>query len=350
MKFFDDNGMDLHPGYEKTVERLFHREDFRRVPMEETGEVIFPIHGLDYYQDGFMSSINAEVIRKAKFKIVLDYSYGSSSRVFPAILGRLDCEVIAVNANPDATKTTLTAGQFSKAATQLSSIVKSLDADMGFLLDSGGEKVFIVDDSGEIIDGDTALNIVSLLTLKCAKAAKQKGTIAVPVTASRAVDSIAKNYNFKVLRTKTTPRGLMEAAVEEEVSFVGEASGGYIFPQFQPNFDGMYAIAKILEMLALQDVKLHKLIRELPPSIILKDQVPCPFEHKGLVMRRLAEDSTSSNTTLLDGIRIDFKGDWVAAYPSQDSPYFNIVAEAPTEHGAKSLISRYAKKIREWQK
>jgi mannose-1-phosphate guanylyltransferase/phosphomannomutase len=245
----------------------------------------------------------------------------------------------------------MTAGQFSKAATQLSSIVRSVDADMGFLLDSGGEKIFLVDDAGEIIDGDTALNIVTLLTLKCAKAAKSKGgAIAVPVTASRGVDIIAKNYGFDVLRTKTTPRGLMEAAGVDGVAFVGEASGGYIFPQFQPNFDGMYAIAKILEMLAVLDVKLHKLARELPPSIIIKDRVPCSFEHKGLIMRRLAEDSNPSNTTLLDGIRIDFKTDWVAAYPSQDSPYFIIVAEAPTEHGAKSLIAEYSEKIRAWQK
>lgn len=350
MKFFDSKGMDLHPGYEKTVEGLFFREDFRRVPMEETGEIVFPIHGFDYYQDAFMAATDSEAVRKARFKIVLDYSYGSSSRIFPAILGRLDCEVIALNANLDGTKTTMTAGKFQKATAQLSSIVKSVNADMGFLLDSGGEKVFLVDDAGEIIDGDTALNIMVLLTLKCAKAVGKKGIIAVPVTSSSAVDSIARTYGFKVRRTKTTPRGLMEAAGEEGVAFVGESSGGFIFPQFQPNFDGMYAIAKVLEMLAMQEQKIHKLIRELPPSIILKDKIPCPSEYKGVVMRRLAEDSGGKSTTLLDGIRINFEDDWVAAYPSQDRPYFIIVAEAPTEHGARELISRYAKKIRTWQR
>jgi mannose-1-phosphate guanylyltransferase/phosphomannomutase len=89
LKFFDNKGMDLHPGYEKTIEKLFFREDFERVPMEQTGEMVFPIHGFESYQDGFLSKIDSKAISTAGFKIVLDYSYGSSSRIFPAILGAL---------------------------------------------------------------------------------------------------------------------------------------------------------------------------------------------------------------------------------------------------------------------
>ncbi len=350
LKFFDTVGLDLHPGYEKNIERLFAREDYRRVPIEETGEMVFPIHGFEYYENAFMSAVDAVVIRKAQFKIVLDYSYGSSSRIFPSILGRLGCEVIALNANLDGTKVTRTAEEFDKAIAQLSNIVRSVGADAGILLDAGGEKIFLVDDAGEIIDGDTALNIVTLLMLKCSKAAGVKGSIAVPVTSSGAIDRLSKIYGFTVMRTKTSARGLMEAASEPDIIFVGESSGGFIFPQFQPNFDGMFAIAKILEMLAIQNVRLHRLIRELPPSIILKDRVACAFENKGRVMRRLAEDSAGKNTILLDGIRINFKEDWVAAYPSQDRPYFLIVAEAATENVAKELILRYSDKIREYQK
>lgn len=347
LKFFDNKGLDLHPGYEKTIEKLFFREDFTRVPLEETGEMVFPIHGFEYYQSGFLSKIDAEVIRKKRFKIVLDYSYGSSSRIFPAILGMLNCEVIALNANLDGTKTTKTAEEFKKSLDQLSSIVRSLDADMGFLLDAGGEKVFLVDDTGEIIDGDTALSIITLLALKSRK--ETKGTIAVPVTASRAIDRLAETYGFRVIRTKTTARGLMEAATEEGVVFVGEPTGGFIFPQFQPNFDGLYAITKIMEMLAKQDSKLHKLIREVPPSIILKDKVPCSFEDKGKIMRRLAEDSAGKKTLLLDGIKIHFGEDWIVAYPSQDRPYFHLVAEASTEDMAMEFVNEYTEKIKKWQ-
>lgn len=348
LKFFDNKGLDLHPGYEKTIEKLFFREDFERVPMEETGEMVFPIHGFEYYQSAFISKIDAEAIRKARFKIVLDYAYGSSSRIFPSVLGKLDCEVIALNANLDGSKTTKTAEDFQKSLDTLASIVRSLDADIGFLLDAGGEKVFMVDDTGEILDGDTTLDIVTLLSLKCHKG--KDGTIAVPVTASRAIERLAETYGVKVRRTKTTPRGLMEGASLDDVFFVGEQTGGFIFPEFQPNFDGMFAITKILEMLAKENTTLHRLIREIPPSIIIRDKVPCSFENKGMVMRMLAEDSRGMDTILIDGIKISLNGDWIVAYPSQDQPYFNLVAEASTENGARKLISDYMDKIKVWQR
>src|SRR3989304_6308554 len=315
LKFFDSKGLDLHPGYEKTVEKLFFKEDFPRVTMEETGEMSFPIHAFESYQDAFMSMVDAATVSKARFKFVVDYSYGSSSRIFPSILGKLNCEVIALNA----------------------------------YLDAGGEKVFLFDETGEALDGDTALNIVTLLVLKTSKEAGRIGHIAVPITASRAIDRMAEMYGFTVKRTKTTPRGQMEAAAAGAV-FVGEQSGGYMFPAFQPNFDGMYAVAKILEMLAKHGARLHKLMREIPPSIIVKERVSCSFENKGMIMRRLAEDSRGLETVLLDGIKIKFGEDWIVAYPSQDMPYFMLVAEASTEEAARSLVNRYSRKIREWQR
>jgi len=349
LKFFDNKGLDLHSGYEKTIEKLFFREDFERVSMDETGEMDFPIHGLEYYQNGFMSTIDADAVRKANFKIVLDYSFGSSTRIFPTILGKLNCDVIALNANLDGTRTTRTVEEFKKSIDQLSSIVRTLNADMGFYLDAGGEKIYICDDTGEVLDGDAALNIMSLLSLKYHKGLGRDGIIAVPITASSSIDKMAENYGFKVKRTKTTARGLMEAASEEGVRIVGEQTGGFIFPQFQPNFDGMYAIVKTLEMLATQDTRLHKLAREVPPSIMETERVSCSFEQKGMIMRRLAEASSEQDTVLLDGIKIFYGSDWIVAYPSQDLPYFHLVSEAATEEAARKLIVKYTDMIKGWQ-
>jgi mannose-1-phosphate guanylyltransferase/phosphomannomutase len=349
IKFFDKSGLNLHPGQEKMIEKLFFQEDFARVKMEETGEMVFPIHGFETYQTVFMSSIDSEIIKKAGFKVVLDYSYGSSSRILPAILGRLNCDVIALNANLDATKTTKSADEFEKCLTQLSSIVRSLGADMGILLDSGGEKIFLMDDTGDILDGETALSLVTLLVLKTMKSAGRKGAIAVPVTASRAVEQMARTYGFETRRTKMAPRGLMEAAAAEDVLFVGEAKGGFIFPELQPAFDGMYATVKVLEMLASVGVRMHKLIREIPPSIVVKERIPCSWENKGMLMRRLAEDSRGKETALIDGIRINFGDDWFVAYPSQSRSSFNVMAEASTEERAREIVEKYAEKIKKWQ-
>lgn len=352
LKFFDNKGLNFHSNQEKAIERLFYREDFRRAEMEETGEMVFPIHGFEYYQNGFMSSIDVEAIKKANFKMVLDYSYGSSSRIFPSTLGKLNCNVIALNANLDGTKITKTADEFQNSLDQLSSIVRSLRAGIGVMLDAGGEKIFLVDESGDIVDGDTALNLATLLVMKSyQKNSKvKKPSVAVPVTASMVIDQMADVYDFSVKRTKTTTRGMMETAMEEGVVFVGEHTGGFIFTQFQPAFDGMYAIVKILEMMAKKDIGLHQLLREVPPSFMIKEKVPCSWEMKGKIMRYMMEDSRDKKSELVDGIKVFFSKGWVIAYPSQDQPYFHVVAEATTMEKAKDLAREYREKIMGWQK
>lgn len=352
LNFFDNKGLNLHSNQEKTVERLFYREDFRRAPMEETGEMVFPIHAFEYYQHGFMSSIDAEAIRKANFKMVMDYSYGSSSRIFPSILGKLNIDIIALNANLDGAKITKTADEFQNSLDQLSSIVKSLKVDLGVMIDAGGEKIFLVDESGDIIDGDVALNLVALMVMKSYPKRPKAGKlyIAVPINASMVIDQMADTYDFSVKRTKTTTRGMMESAMEEGVIFVGEHTGGFMFPQFQPAFDGMYAIVKILEIMAKNDIRLHQLLRELPPGFMIKDKVPCPWEMKGKIMRYLMEDSRDKTSELIDGIKVIFKNSWVITYPSQDQPYFHVAAEATTMERAKDLVREYREKIIGWQK
>lgn len=346
LKFFEESGLNLHPNQEKTVERLFYREDFRRAQMSETGEISFPAHAFEQYYNGFMSILDKEAIRGADFKLVIDYSYGSSSSIFPAILGKLDCNVIALNANLDGTRITRTAEEFNKSLEQLSTIVRSLKADAGIFLDSGGEKIFLVDENGEIIDGNTGLNLMSLLVMRCH--ANSNSTIAVPVTASRVIDSLADVYGFAVKRTKIAARNMMETAMEKDVVFVGEQTGGFIFPQFQPVFDGMFAIVKLLEMMAVKGVRLHSLIREIPPSFMVNKRVSCPWEKKGMIMRHLVEDSKTKDVQLIDGIKIFLDKDWVIAFPSYDHAYFHITAEASTKERAEEIAKTYAEKIEQW--
>ncbi|MEK7828752.1 MAG: nucleotidyltransferase, partial [Deltaproteobacteria bacterium] len=270
-------------------------------------------------------------------------------------------DIIALNANLDGAKITKTADEFQNFLDQLSSIVRSLRADIGVMLDAGGEKIFLVDENGDILDGDAALNLATLLVMKSYQAPDKnlqgqenskvkKPFVAAPVTASMVIDQMAGVYDFSVKRTKTTTRGMMETAMEEGVVFVGEHTGGFIFPQFQPAFDGMYAIVKILEMMAKKGIRLHQLLREVPPSFMIKEKVPCSWEMKGKIMRYMMEDSRDKTSELIDGIKVFINKGWVITYPSQDQSYFHVVAEATTIDKAKELAEEYRKKIVKWQK
>jgi mannose-1-phosphate guanylyltransferase/phosphomannomutase len=102
-------------------------------------------------------------------------------------------------------------------------------------------------------------------------------------------------------------------------------------------------------MVAGEGTRLHKLIREIPPSVMVRELAPCSWESKGMIMRRLAEDSRGKPTTLIDGIRISYGHDWIIAYPSQTNSYFHLVAEAATEEKGRELITEYSEKIKLWQ-
>lgn len=346
VKFFDARGLEIAPDREKAIERLFFMEDFERAPMDEIGTLSFPHAGTDRYRDGLLESVDREVVRKAGLKMVLDYAFGAASSIFPAVLGALGVEVIALNAYLDETRISKTAEEFGRSLHQLSNIVRTLGADLGVLLDTGGEKVFLVDEKGEILPGDLALALVSLLVMRT----RPPGRIVVPITASRAVERMAEEHGFVVTRSRGTSRALTEAALAPDVALVGEEMGGLIFPTFHPAFDGMSAVVRVLEMMARLDVRLHQLTRAVPESHMVRLEVPCPDERKGAVMRRLIEATKHGKVELIEGVRVQMGEDWVAAIPDADRATFHVVAEASDRDAAQRLADEYRERITGWRK
>jgi mannose-1-phosphate guanylyltransferase / phosphomannomutase len=356
LRFFDSRGMDLDGKKEQAIERLFYREDFRRATMEETGEISFPVHGTEFYQTGFLQSIDREAIRRARPKLVIDYAHGAATTIFPAILGRLGLEVISLNAFLDASKVTRTPEEVRLGLEQLAQIVVSLKADLGILMDPSAEKVTLVDERGEVMSGDQAQAVAALLVLRRAQAsaggdgAGAKRKIAVPITASRIIDEVASRFGAETIRTKTTTRSLMETALEPDVLLVAEESGGFIFPKFQPAFDAMYAAVKLVELMALAGERLGQAARQVPPTYLAHEVVPCPWEAKGRVMRQLMEGARGANVQLVDGIKVFDGDDWVLAYPSQDQAAFHVHAEAGSGDRARELARSTAARIQGWLK
>jgi mannose-1-phosphate guanylyltransferase/phosphomannomutase len=346
LKFFDDSGLDLPMGVEKSIENLFFREDFVRAEIEETGGITFPVGGFDLYVDGFLKSVNARAVADRKFNIVLDYSYGSASVIFPRILGGLGVETVALNAILDPGRITRTQEEFDKGMHHLAAISRSLDADLGVMLDTGGEKVFLVDEKGDTLPDPVALQVVALLACRQARS----GLVGVPVTASRNIEKIAARFGMEVIRSRTLPRSLMETAARDGMAFAGDGSGGFVFPGFQPAFDGMFATVKIMELLAAEGRGLSDILREIPPTELIHRKVPCAWEHKGSLMRMLTTHAKGKPSQFVDGVKVFEGEDWVLAYPSQDEAYFHLVVEADDRRVAEQLAAHYADLFVTWGK
>lgn len=344
IRFFDGNGLNLSRNVEREIEKVFFREDFRRVYLDEIGLINYAPLVQERYTDGFMDAVDVNAIQRAAFRIVVDYANSPSALVLPGILSSLECDVIALNAQLDENKLAIQRQEFNRDMDRLAAITKAVGAHLGLRLDVGGEQVFLVDDQGRILEQLELTAVLADLALQpCCDQA-----VAVPVSAPSVFETIAERHSGRVIRTRVDPQDLMQAAIQEDIVFAGDAAGNYIFPAFQPAIDGLMGVAKLLQFLAIRGAGLSEVVDALPDYHMAKRRVDCPWEMKGTVMRRLNEDFQRSQEPQIDGVKIQLNNsDWVLILPDPDKPLFRILAEAGSDEEAEAVADRYARVVEE---
>ena len=143
---------------------------------------------------------------------------------------------------------------------------------------------------------------------------------------------------------------MVEAALSSDVVLAGSMDGRFAFPKFQAAFDGMFTIAKTIEMVAASDMRLSRVLDEIPHRTFLQTKLPCVLEMKGGIMRKMSEDSLDREATFIDGIKVHFGEDWALVLPDQYQPFVHIIAEAQDHKVAQRLLDEYRKKVDGWKR
>lgn len=344
--FLDNDGLDFSSAMGKNVERIFYKENFRRAHHMEPGGISELPQVMDFYREGFIRSINVELLKKRKFKVVVDFNHSPAGQLLPAIMNSMGIEVISLNAYVDEERGIKNAEEKPRSLTQLAKIVASLEAQAGFWLDPTVEEVILVDETGRIYNAAETLPLMVALQLK----AGCKGAFAVPVSAPSVVELMASEKGCAVRRTKNTERAMIEETLSSEVIMAGSMDGRFAFPKFQSAFDGMYAIARAIELLATCGTSLSAIWGEIPRRAFLQGRANCAWEMKGGIMRKMSEDSLDCEASFIDGIKVHFGEDWVLVLPDQYQPYVHIVAEGKEPKGVQKLLSEYLAKVEKWKK
>ncbi|NDD29184.1 MAG: hypothetical protein EB084_13045 [Proteobacteria bacterium] len=344
IEFFDARGINTNKTAERRIENLFFREDFRRTSLDEVGVIDFPARAIDQYQEGFFKKIDVDVVRRGSFKVVIDYVFGNPSLVLPGLLGRLGCESVALNAYVDAGRGRTVPFDRNRSLRQLSDIVATLDAHLGVLMDLDAESLVLVDDKGTILAPSQLLALMVMLTLRRTKNA----IIAVPLTAPSMLERLANEHQGKIIRTKTDGRSLMHTAQlgEKKIHFAGRETGSFIFPQFQPSFDAMFALARLLEMMAQEKLRVSELMALVPPFHQREATVDCPRAEKGRVMRTLIEENRARPIELIEGVKVYFDSGWVLAIPDPVEPTLRLLAEGASDDEAQVLVDTWAARVK----
>lgn len=338
IEIFDSKGINISKGQEKKIEGAYSKEDLRRSQIHEIGNVGYPSQVLDVYSTGFEKNINIEAIRHSSSKVVIDYAYSVSGAVLPILLAKFGCDAVVLNAslNPMAFSSPEREGLLA----QLGHVVEALKANFGVQVSANGEQLILVDESGIPIRGEllTALMVSIMLT------AYPRSSVVVPVHASSAVERIARLHDGKVIRTKANPTALMEASqTNQNVVLGGSGDMGFIFPQLHPGFDAMFCIAKMIEMLTVQERSLAQIRTELPRVTHKTYTVRCPWTVKGSLMRHLVETHSHENLELVDGVKIvnPHNDSWLLILPDAGEPLVHIYANSDDREWVDENLRKY---------
>ena len=344
IRVLDARGIDIDTNLERKIENLYFREDVRRVSPDDVGTITYPAKVLDIYLTGYLATLGPAP-EGQPLRAVVDYGGGTAAQVLPQALAELGCQVVGLHAaqasrRPQRTLTTDAAGPADGAEAEdlleLAHTVRALRADCGVRLDPSGERLTVVDDQGQAVPHQRALVLFAALATRQARAHE----VAVPITATAAVEVVCARYGTTVRRTRSGSRALMDAAVAGGLTLAGDGHGGFAFPAFHPGLDALFATGLLFRWLGMEQRPLSALLTELPAPAVEAAVVSCPWQAKGLLMRRLVEATAGERVSLLDGIKLHQGDAWVAVLPDAHRPLVHLYAEPADGQGAE-LLAQY---------
>ena len=344
IRFMNSRGLDQSRATERTVERSFSREDFRRAFLDEVGQIEYPADPTESYIESFLACVDSDCIRATVTQIhpqiVVDTSHGLGGDTLSTILNRLDVDYLPLNGP----KLGALRDQFRHQLQHMAKIMGVLDAGVGVKLDVGGERVFLIDETGTVLDDLTA----ALLLLELAMYANPGAKVVLPAVLPRAFETVVNRYGGQIVYTQNDLRDLMRAA-SEDVLLATDGAGHFIFPDLQPVSDGLLATVRLLEYLGLRQAAVSEIVAGLPMFFMAHHRVDCPWETKGTVMRLLNQSYQGDGVVTIDGLKIHLGAEeWVHIGPNPERPLFEIRAEAGDPERATALVKEHGDQLVQW--
>ena len=335
LKFIGPSGLFLD-GAEAAEMRAVVEGDIPRAQWNELGIVERDHTAVERHIDQVLALpfIDADGIRKRKFKVALDCVRGAGGAFMPILLDRLGCEVTAINLETD--------GKFPRAPEpvaenlgDLEKLVRESKAEIGFAVDPDVDRLALVSDEGKAIGEDYTLALAAKLVLR-----HRDGGIVTNLSTSRIVDDIAHEQNRRVIRAPVGEVNVATRMRAENAPIGGEGNGGVILTELHLGRDAPLGAAIILQLLLEDGKKLSEIVASYPRYSIVKDKLDRPGAPLDSVYASLKEAFNDAEVDTQDGLRLTWADRWVHVRPSGTEPIVRVIAEAPTTAEAEALIAK----------
>ena len=240
IKFFGPDGYKLSDEDEINIEELF-KTDRPLVPSEQIGRASRISDGLGRYIEVVKTTLPSNFSLEG-LKVVIDCANGASYKAAPEVLWELGAEVIEVGNSPNGFNINLGCGSMHPAEA-ISKVIDS-KADLGICLDGDADRVVLIDEQGEIINGDKVLAMIATFWKKKNQLGGS-GVIAT-VMSNLALEHYLNEIGLDLKRTPVGDRYVVEEMRRSNYNLGGEQSGHIIMTDYMTTGDGLVAALQFL--------------------------------------------------------------------------------------------------------
>lgn len=302
-----------------------------------------------------LDAVDADAVKKAGFKVVLDAVNSVGGIIMPRLLQRLGVECIELNCTPD--------GHFAHNPeplpanlTDLCDAVVKNRADLGISVDPDVDRLALICEDGKPFGEEyTLVSVADYLLSRIYRKAEETGKsveeLSAPysfctvsnLSSSRALRDVTEKYGGKYFSSAVGEVNVTARMKECGALIGGEGNGGVIYPALHYGRDAMVGIALFLTNLAYRKCKVSELLRTYPQYTIAKNKIQ--LSDKSLIdkiLNKMKEIYASENVNDVDGVKISFESErkWVHLRKSNTEPIIRIYAEAPDAAQAEELAGK----------
>lgn len=336
IKIFNGNGYKLSDAIEDEIESLI-ASDFEGVKIP-TGDAVGTIAKCDTaladYKEFVKKTMRGETLDG--LKIAVDCANGASYLSSVETLVELGAEAFVVHNHPNGVNINAKCG--STHTDKFCEYVKNIDVDLGLTFDGDADRLLVVDENGELIDGDKIMLI-------CADYLKENGmlskdTLVTTVMTNLGLVNAAKEKGIKIVQTKVGDRYVLEEMLKNGYTLGGEQSGHIICLEFNTTGDGLCSALLLLYILKKTGKRLSELSSVFTPlpQVILNAKVSNAKKYNYL------EDSVVAGA--IREVEEEFSGNGrVLIRPSGTEPCVRVMIEGPDQKSIDQKASYLAKLI-----
>jgi len=332
----DHNGFKIVLGGEtlsgEAIQALYARIAESRIATGSGG-----LQELDVRRD-YIDRIAGDIQLERKLRVVVDAGNGAAGEVGPAVLEAIGCDVVSLNCEIDGHFPSHHPDPSDPVNLQdLMVSVKQFNADIGFAYDGDGDRLGVVTAQGDIINPDRLLMLFARDVLSRVPGA----TVIYDVKCTGKLQEVILGHGGSPIMWKTGHSLIKAKMREDDAELAGEMSGHFFFRERWYGFDdGIYASARLAEILAGSDRTAMDIFKELPDAVSTSEiKVPMPEGRTHAFAEQFARRANfeGARLTTLDGIRADWADGWGLVRASNTTSVLVMRFEADNTDALKRI-------------